>query len=53
MGIYTPPKGTPANKPANIMQYPDFPQTGGMKSSSVRRNNLGVSAPGNGRSVKK
>lgn len=43
--IFTPPAGTPNKKPADVIQYPDFPQFGGSKSSMVATNNLKISKP--------
>lgn len=52
MGIFNPPKGTPASKPANIQQYPDYPQIGQQTGSSMGgKNSLSVQAPG-GKSVR-
>jgi hypothetical protein len=43
--IFTPPTGTPNKKPANVVQYPDFPQFGKSKSSMMKKNSLNIQPP--------
>lgn len=46
MSIFSPPRGTPSNKPADIVQYQDMPEVGGMKRNAVSRNALSIKKPG-------
>lgn len=43
--IFNAPSGTPSKKPAHIKEYPTFPEVGGMTSSSIYKNDLGVKRP--------
>ena len=40
--IFTTPSGSPGKKPSNIKLYPDFPEIGGMKSTSTSKNTLSI-----------
>jgi hypothetical protein len=40
--IFNAPTGTPARKPSNVKQYPDFPEIGGMKSGAMPKNSMSL-----------